>query len=74
MRKQDLKLIWDADADSAVTYDLAADPGEMSPLPPDSALLREAMRHWATPRAFEPTEVEGPEGEEADMLRDLGYI
>lgn len=74
VRKQDLKLIWDADADSAVMYDLAADPGETSPLPPDSGLLREAMRHWATPRAFEPTEVEGPEGEEADMLRDLGYI
>ncbi len=68
------KLIWDADADSAVMYDLAADPEEMSPLPPDSGLLREARRHWATPRAFQPVEVEGPEGEEADMLRDLGYI
>ncbi|MFO7950859.1 MAG: sulfatase [Candidatus Fermentibacteraceae bacterium] len=74
VRQGDRKLIWDADADSAVMYDLAADSGEMSPLPPDSGLLREAMRHWATPRAFEPVEVEGPEGEEADMLRDLGYI
>ena len=74
VRQGDLKLIWDADADSAVMYDLASDPAEMSPLPPDSGFLREAMRCWAAPRAFEPMEVEGPEGEEAEMLRNLGYI
>jgi arylsulfatase len=74
VRRGHRKLIWDAGADSAVMYDLATDPGEHSPLPPDTGLLEEAMRCWASPRLFEPVEVEGPEGSDAEMLRDLGYI
>lgn len=74
VRRGDLKLIWFADADSAVTFDLAEDPGELRPLPPDSALLRSAMEHRASPRAFRPARVEEGDRERREMLRDLGYI
>jgi len=72
-RRLDRKVVWHVEADSAYAYDLAADPAEMSPLPPDSGLLAEAMDYWATPPRGNPEAVPWTNAVE-DQLRDLGYI
>lgn len=67
------KVIWFIEPDSSETYDLSADPGELSILPFDSLLLGEVMGYWAWPSKCTPTE-----NEEAIIsarrLQDLGYI
>jgi len=72
-RRLDRKVVWHVEEDSAYAYDLAADPTEMNPLPPDSALLAEAMDYWATPPRGNPRAVPWTNAVE-DQLRDLGYI
>ena len=72
-RRLDRKVVWHVAEDSAYAYDLAADPTEMNPLPPDSGLLAEAMDYWATPPRGNPRAVPWTNAVE-DQLRDLGYI
>ena len=72
-RRLDRKVVWHVEEDSAYAYDLAADPTEMNPLPPDSGLLAEAMDYWATPPRGNPRAVPWTNAVE-DQLRDLGYI
>ncbi|MFO7948852.1 MAG: sulfatase [Candidatus Fermentibacteraceae bacterium] len=72
-RRLDRKVVWHLEPDSAYAYDLAADPTEMNPLPPDSGLLAEAMDYWATPPRGNPQAVPWTNAVE-DQLRDLGYI
>lgn len=67
------KVIWDAEADSAVGYDLASDPAEARPVEPDSALLEAVMEYWATPPVGSPERVDYSAAVDR-TLRDLGYI
>lgn len=67
------KVIWSPVSDRSEQFDLGTDPGELSPLPADSALLQRVLSYWATPRICEPTDLERREVQER-RLRDLGYI
>jgi arylsulfatase len=71
--RDDGKVIWSADADSAVGYDLGGDPRELSPVPPDSSLVDEVLAYWATPPVARPEPVDY-EAAVDRTLRDLGYI
>jgi len=72
VRQGDRRLFWDHAEDRAVLFDLAADPTEQESLPPDSALLEQAMLYWATPAEVLPAEVPGTQAR-VEVLRDLGY-
>jgi arylsulfatase A-like enzyme len=72
VRRGDDKVIWDATSDTAVSFDLAADPGEREPLRPDSSLVQAVLYYWATPPAGLPLPVD--RGRIDRALRDLGYI
>lgn len=74
VRHGDIKLIWFADEDSSVVYNLADDPRELMPLPSDSMLLEEAMFYWATPPAFTSTQALNIGENAIEMLKGLGYI
>jgi len=74
VRHEDTKLIWFADEDSSVVYNLADDPWELMPLPIDSMLLEEAMFYWATPPAFAGTPALNIGDKALEMLKGLGYI
>lgn len=74
VRHGDIKLIWFADEDSSVVYNLADDPRELMPLPSDSMLLEEAMFYWATPPAFTGTHSLNIGENAIEMLKGLGYI
>jgi arylsulfatase len=67
------KVVWHAEPDSALLYDQAADPTEMEPLPPDSALLQQVLAYWATPPSGDPEPVAWTNAVRNE-LRDLGYI
>lgn len=72
VRLGDSKTVWEATADAAFTFDLAADPGETVSLPPDSAGLMLVREAWAVPCECTPVPVNR---ERVDaMLRDLGYL
>lgn len=73
VRRVDSKVIWDSDTDEAVMFDLAADPEETGPLPPDGALLDAVLAYWATPPEGHPGAVPWSTAV-TDQLRDLGYI
>jgi arylsulfatase A-like enzyme len=73
VRRVDRKVIWNSDTNEAVMFDLAADPGETGPLPPDGALLEAVLAYWATPPEGHPGEVPWSSAV-TDQLRDLGYI
>lgn len=68
-----VKLVWDAGADSAASWDLGEDPLERSPVPPDPALMDSVLAYWASPPAAAPPPVRFAETVERS-LRDLGYI
>ena len=72
VRQRDRRLFWDHSGDRAVLFDLAADPMEQESLPPDSALLEQAMLYWSTPAEVFPSEVPGTQAR-VEVLRDLGY-
>ena len=67
------KVIWSADTDRAVGYRISSDPGELTPVEPDSALLERVMEYWATPPVGDPPEVDYSAAVDR-TLRDLGYI
>jgi len=72
VRQGDRRLFWDHTEDRAVLFDLYSDPMEQESLPPDSALLEQAMLYWATPAEVVPSEVPGTQAR-VEALRDLGY-
>ena len=56
-----------------VSYDLASEPEEKTPLPGDSAGTEDVLYYWATPqRGFPEFAVDDETTIQA--LRDLGYI
>ena len=67
------KTIYDTGSGGSETFDLASDPGEVSPTGTDSLLLSEALTYWATPAAGAPSAVDFAETV-GRALRDLGYI
>lgn len=67
------KVIWNADRDSAVVYDLRSDPNELDPLASDSSLVEAVLAYWSTPPAARPQPVDY-EAAVDRTLRDLGYI
>lgn len=72
--RDEMKLIWNTDGSGSESYDLAADPHEMEPLPQtDRSMLEAAEFYWATPPLCTAPVV--PFEESMDrQLRDLGYI
>lgn len=72
VRQGGRRLFWDHVGDRAVLFDLDSDPMEQDSLPPDSALLEQAMLYWSTPAEVLPAEVPGTQAR-VEVLRDLGY-
>lgn len=72
VRLGNTKLLLDSDAGSMVTYDLAADPGETSPLPSDSVLADSLMKYVTMKPVGNRAIVLDEDA--ARVLRDLGYI
>ncbi|MCD4702466.1 MAG: sulfatase [Candidatus Aegiribacteria sp.] len=74
IRRDDLKIIWNADGSGIEYYDLAQDPREQAPLQDPDILMVEAVEfYWATPPAAEAPYVSFGDAER-NQLRDLGYI
>lgn len=67
------KLIWGVDEDFTEQYDLRTDPGELTVLPPDSAMMEELEWYYATPPVA-PAPYVDVEGSIERGLRSLGYI
>ena len=74
VRSENKKLIWFADEDSSICFDLELDPFELNPLPADSFLLEKALDYWATPSVFRPSPALNIDEETTEMLEDLGYF
>jgi len=72
VRVGDMKTIWEATSNTSLSFDLAADPGETRPLPPDSAGLDLVQYYWATPRLYVPMQVDRQHVDQ--MLQGLGYL
>ncbi|MFO7950639.1 MAG: sulfatase [Candidatus Fermentibacteraceae bacterium] len=68
----DRKLIWNIEDDTSSMYDIASDPFEQEPLPPDSDLVDSVLHYWSTPEVL-PAELADREAVEA-VLQDLGYF
>ncbi|MCK5851186.1 MAG: sulfatase [Kiritimatiellae bacterium] len=66
------KLIWNTQNNISFMYDIALDPFELEPLPPDSDLVDSVLYYWSTP-PFIPAEIADQEAVEA-VLQDLGYF
>lgn len=73
IRRNNQKLFWHMDSDSAYTFDLRLDPGETQPGPPDSTLVEAALDYWSRPSLYTAPEIPGGEIH-AEKLRDLGYM
>ncbi len=67
------KLIWGVDEGFTEAYNLLADPAELEPLPPDSAMMAELEWYWGTPPLAESPLVNVQESIHRE-LRALGYI
>lgn len=68
----DRKVIWNAQNNVSVMYNIASDVFELEPLPPDSDLVDSVLYYWSTP-SFIPAELADQEAVEI-VLRDLGYF
>jgi arylsulfatase A-like enzyme len=72
VRMGDRKVVLDSGAGRLMLFDLAADPAETLPLPPDSALADSIVKYLALPRAGNRSVV--LDDDAARTLRGLGYI
>jgi arylsulfatase A-like enzyme len=72
VRHGDTKLVLDSEAGALISYDLAADPCETLPLPPDGALADSLMKYVTMKPIGTSTVVLDEDA--ARALRDLGYI
>lgn len=72
IRSEERKLIWDEASNQSIQFDLACDPHELAPLPPDSDLVNEVLYYWGTPPILPPETSDREMIESA--LRDLGYF
>ncbi len=72
VRQGDMKLVLDTAGSSLTLYDLASDPEELRPLPPDSSLGDSLMRYLSR----RPIGASGvtPDSDATETLRGLGYI
>ncbi len=74
IRRNDLKIIWNADGSGIEYYDLATDPCEQTPLQyPDVSMVEAVEFYWATPPVTEAPRVCFGDAER-NQLRDIGYI
>jgi hypothetical protein len=73
IRRNNQKLFWHMNSDSAYTFNLKLDPGETQPCPPDSTLVEAAHDYWSRPALYTAPEIPGGEIH-AQKLRDLGYM
>ncbi|MCK5116619.1 MAG: sulfatase [Candidatus Aegiribacteria sp.] len=67
------KTIMMSNMENFVSYDLASDPEEQTPLPGDSAGIEDVLFYWATPQLGFP-EFAAKDETTIQALRDLGYI
>ncbi len=72
VRNGNRQLIWNADTDRMEMYRLDTDPLALDEVPPDSALLDEALHYWSTPLRWDPVLLE--DWRVTPVLRDLGYV
>ncbi|MBD3369841.1 sulfatase-like hydrolase/transferase [Candidatus Fermentibacteria bacterium] len=68
-----LKVIWLAESDTALCFDLSSDPYEQSPIEVNQQLLQRVMDYWALPPRGEPRPIEYEETIDP-ILEDLGYV
>lgn len=68
------KVIACVELDRFAQFDLDLDPGELSAVPADSAIMEQALYYWATPRIGNPSSAGELTDEIDSALRDLGYI
>lgn len=72
VRLGDRKLVFDSEGGAFQLFDLASDPGEIHPLPPDSMLADSIVKYLALPRLGNRSVVLDEDA--TRTLRDLGYI
>lgn len=74
IRRDSMKIIWNADGSHVELFDLASDPSELHSLPViDDSMIESVEFYWSTPPVCNPPEVSFGESM-TRRLRDLGYI